>query len=208
MSQQYQPTSRGVQQSRGIGQQGQQSQQYQPAHFDEALPSEYRTTLEDLSWLRKQTKWASERAHVTLQGTGIETTLEDVSEIAELNEELILSGSKFVQHEIDTFRRIATEAIQELQQYQQQEPFVEAVISDLTRALHSAEELLASSPGQTRQAGGRSQGQQGGQSVGVQGQQSQFGQQGQSQIQPQTQGQQPMQSQPQTQSQPYGQSQY
>lgn len=213
MTQQYQPVGGGVQQPQGGGQfkqsqsgapsqQGQtgiQSQQgqpgvqsgqqqgFQPAHFDEALPSEYRAVLEDLSWLRKQTKWASEQAHRTLQGTGVETTLEDISEIAELNEELILGNSQYVEYEIDTFRVVATEAIQQLQQFQQ-EPFVEAIVSDLSRALNSAEELLAKQGG-------------------AQAQQSQIPGQGQTGGQPQTQTQAQPQagSQPQTQ-QPFGQS--
>lgn len=208
MTPQYQPAGGSVQQPQGgqfqqsqsgvpsqQGQTGIQSQQgqagvqsgqqqgFQPAHFDEALPSEYRAVLEDLSWLRKQTKWASEQAHRTLQGTGVETTLEDISEIAELNEELILGNSQYVEYEIDTFRLVASEAIQQLQQFQQ-EPFVEAIISDLSRALHSAEELLAKQGG-------------------AQAQQSQFPGQGQTGGQPQTQTQ--PQSQTQAQ-QPFGQS--
>ena len=50
-------------------------QQFQPRHFDEALPSEYRAVLEDLSWLRRQAKWAAEQAHHRFHGSGVEKTL-------------------------------------------------------------------------------------------------------------------------------------
>lgn len=204
MSQKYQPQGQSVQQPPSIGaqspqgqtQQTGQQQQFQPAHFDEALSSEFRAALEDLSWLRKQAKWGAEQAHVRFQGSGIETTLEAISEIAELNEELILSNSKYVEYQIDTFRMVATDAIQELQQYQQ-EQFVEAIITDLTRAIHSVEELLATYQGSTQQAGTQTQGQ-----MGTQSQPSQVPQQ--SQMQPQSQ----TPPQTQTQSQPYSQSQY
>lgn len=214
MTQQYQPQGRGVSQSRSVGtsqqgiSQGQSGQQFQPAHFDEALKSESRAALEDLSWLRKQTKWAAQQAHVKLQGTGIETTLEAISEIAELNEELILGNSKFVPYYADTFRQVASDAIQELQQFKQ-EQFIEAVVTDLTRAVHSIEELLAATGGPTQQGGSQT-------SQGMQSQQSQIPQQGQ---RVGTQGQSPMQGQgmgtqsqsqmsPQTQSQPFQRSQY
>lgn len=181
MSQKYQPVSRGVQQSQTPIQSGQQ--QYQPAHFDEALSSEFRATLEDLSWLRKQAKWGAEQAHVRFQGSGIETTLEAISEIAELNVELILSNSKYVPYHVDTFRQVASDAIQELQQFQQ-EPFVEAIVTDLVRAVNSAEELLATYQSPNQQGGVQTQSQ--GQSVGTQRQQPQPTQQGTIQAQPQT----------------------
>ncbi|MFC4549709.1 MULTISPECIES: hypothetical protein [Halorussus] len=197
MSQQYQPQARGVQQSQSLGtptqqgqqfQQDQQVQQFQPAHFDEDLRSELRAALEDLSWLRKQTKWAAERAHATFQGSGIETTLEAISEIAELNEELILSRSKFVPYQADTFLTVATEAIRELQQFEQ-EQFVGAVITDLLRAIHSVEELLTVYQGSNQQSGAQTSGQG----------------QPQGQIPTRTRSQPPMQSQ---QSQPFTGSQY
>ena len=180
-----------------------QQQQFQPAHFDEALSSEFRAALEDFSWLRKQTKWGAEQAHVRFQGSNIETTLEAISEIAELNEELILGNSKYVQYQLDAFRKVATDAARELQQYEQ-EQFVGAIITDLARTIHSVEELLASVQGTEQQVGAGMQGQS--QTGGVQGQQSQIS----GQSQPPTRTSPQFQSSPQarTQTSPYGQSQY
>lgn len=158
MTQPYQSTGQNTQQSQRQSGQQQTQQQFTPSHFDEALKSEYRTTLEDLSWLRKQSRWASMKAHQEYPGSGIESTLEDVAEIAELNEELILTSSPFAETHIDTFVTVATQTMDQLQQFSQ-DPAIEAVISDLARAVSSANELLAMSQGQQFS---QSQGQQSG----------------------------------------------
>lgn len=164
--------------------------------FDEFLPSEIRTPLHDFSRLKKSAEWAAEQSHHTVpQDVYLSRILEDIADVAELNEKLLVRESHFVIHEGQAFLNMAQETLTTLQNYSQ-EPFIPAIISDLQRTINSTYELLEwyeqggqgtmqGSPqtmqgGQTEQQFGQPMGQQFGQSMDQQfGQPQSAGQGGQ-----------------------------
>lgn len=179
MAQQFQqPQQSQGQQVQPSGQQGMGAPVVQ---FDEFLPSEIRTPLHDFSRLKKSAEWAAEQAHQTLpQDVYLSRTLEDVADVAELNEKLLVRESHFATHQGQAFLNIAQETLTTLQNYSQ-EPFIPAIISDLQRTINSTQELLEwygqGGPG-TMEAGPQTmQGGQTQQQMGQPtGQQQQYGQ--------------------------------
>ncbi|WP_435154956.1 hypothetical protein [Haladaptatus sp. DFWS20] len=172
----------GGQQGQQIGQQSGQQQVYA---YDEMLPNDMRTALHDFSHLKKSCEWAAEQVHGQMPGeTEIPRTLEDLAEIAELNEKLIVRDSRHGPEVAQTFLTVAQDDLQQLQQVAQQQPILTTVVSDLQRAINSTTQLLGSigqQVGGQQSIGQQSGGQQsGGQQMGGQrsvGQQS-IGQQG------------------------------
>ncbi|WP_227353740.1 hypothetical protein [Haladaptatus salinisoli] len=165
---------RSMQESMGGQSTGQQSGQQQILAYDEMLPNDMRTALHDFSRLKKSCEWAAEQIHGQIPGeTEIPRALEDLAEIAELNEKLIVRDSRHGPYLAQTFVEVAQDDIQQLQQAAQQQPMLTPVVSDLQRAVNSTTQMLDSIGWQ---GGQQSMGQQmGGQQSTSQ--QSQMGQQ-------------------------------
>ncbi len=165
---QQQMVQQPMQESMGGQSMGQQSGQQQILAYDEMLTNDMRTALHDFSRLKKSCEWAAEQVHGQIPGeTEIPRALEDLAEIAELNEKLIVRDSRHGPYLAQTFVEVAQDDIQQLQQAAQQQPMLTPVISDLQRAVNSTTQMLDAIGWQ---GGQQAMGQQS-------GQQSQMGQQ-------------------------------
>lgn len=104
-----------------------------------------RTALHDFSRLKKSCEWAAEQVHGQVLGeTEIPRTLEDLAEIANLNEKLIVRDSRHDPYLAQTFVEVAQDDIQQLQEAAQQQPMLTPVISNLQRAVNSTTQMLGS----------------------------------------------------------------
>ncbi|WP_266078259.1 hypothetical protein [Haladaptatus caseinilyticus] len=127
------------------GQQASQQGKQQVTSYDELLPNDMRTALHDFSHLKKSCEWAAEQVHGQMPGeTEIPRTLEDLAEIAELNEKLIVRDSRHGPEVAETFLKVARQDVQQLQQMAQQQPVLVTVVSDLQRTINSTTQMLGS----------------------------------------------------------------
>lgn len=109
--------------------------------FEDALTGEMRQALSDFSKVDKACEWAVDR---TL-GQGIPDAarvLRDVADLAELNEKLIARSSVVGPHVAETFVKVANEALQDLNQYDQ--PHIVEATKVIRRAVDSTNKLLSS----------------------------------------------------------------
>ena len=123
----------GGQQMGGQGGQGRQS-------FEDHLTNELRIALEDFTELAHIADWCSK----VCATEGLSTTAQithDIAELAELNEKLIARDSMFGPEVADTFIRVATESLPELQQYQQH-PHIAETMSAINRTIDSCSTVL------------------------------------------------------------------
>uniref|UniRef100_A0A7D5KMZ9 Uncharacterized protein n=2 Tax=Natrinema halophilum TaxID=1699371 RepID=A0A7D5KMZ9_9EURY len=115
--------------------QGQQS-------FEDHLTNELRIALEDFTELTNIADWCAKEC--ALEGPQLATSAQichDISELAELNKKLIARDSMFGPEVADTFIRVATESLPELQQYQQH-PHISETISAIDRTIDSCSTVL------------------------------------------------------------------
>lgn len=182
-TQSRQPSPQVGQQPQQIGQQpqqvGQQPQQVsqRPAspslqQYEKTLPSEFRVALHDFNTVAEVADWC--RDQCLDKGTQMATvtrTLEDLRDVAELNERLVAHDSAYGPPVAEAFLNIARQSIPELQQHQQ-DPAVADTIPVVERAIESTEKLLYSVGRQPQQ----------GVQVGQQWQSQQLGQQSSQQL--------------------------
>lgn len=161
-----QPQSQFGQQQLGQQQTGQLARQaISPSiqQYEKTLPSEFRVALHDVNTLAEVADWCRDQClDKGPQIANVTRALEDLRDVAELNEKFITHDSAYGPHVAEALLRIAQQSIPELQQYQQ-DPAVADTIPVVERAVESTEKLLRSVGWQT-------------------GQQSQFGQQPQAQV--------------------------
>ncbi|WP_310907275.1 hypothetical protein [Natrinema sp. 1APR25-10V2] len=174
-----QPIAGGQQGTQQMGGQqpmtgGQQMQGRQS--FESHLTNELRIALEDFTELSNVADWcAKECASEGRQLATCAQICHDIAELADLNESLIARDSMFGPEVAETFVRVATESLPELQQYQQH-PHIAETISVIDRTIDSCSTVLGMVGGQAT----------GGQQSGGQ----QFGSQAMGSQQPMTGGQQ------------------
>lgn len=172
-----QPQSQlGQQPTQQIGQQTQQLGRPTSQQYEKTLPSEFRVALHDVNTLAEVADWCRDQClDKGPQVANVTRTLEDLRDVAELNERLITHDSAYGPHVAEAFLRIAQQSIPELRQYQQ-DPAVADTIPVVERAIESTEKLLRSvgwQTGQQSQVGQQWQSSQ----VGQQSRSSQVGQQ-------------------------------
>ncbi|ELY65494.1 hypothetical protein [Natrinema versiforme] len=171
MGEQMGPQGTGGQQmtQQGMGSQPTQGRQ----SFENHLTNELRIALEDFTELSHIADWCAKMC--ASEGPQLATCAaicRDIAELAEFNEKLIARDSMFGPEIADTFVRIATESLPELQQFQQH-PHVAETISATDRTIDSCTTLLEMVGGDQQMRGQQqTSGQQsmGGQQMG--GQQS------------------------------------
>jgi hypothetical protein len=151
--------------------------------FEKTLPSEFRVALHDVNTLAEVADWCRDRClDQRPQVANVSRALEDLRDVAELNEKFITHDSAYGPHVAEALLRIAQQSLPELQQYQQ-DPAVADTIPVVERAVESTEKLLRSvgwQTGQQSQVGQQKQTQRFGQQPGKQRQSPQVSQQRQS----------------------------
>lgn len=134
------PQETSGQQMTGQGMGGQRAQGRQS--FENHLTNELRIALEDFTDLSHIADWCAKMC--ASEGPQLATCAaicRDIAELAEFNEKLIARDSMFGPEIADTFVRIATESLPELQQFQQH-PHVAETISAIDRTIDSCTTLL------------------------------------------------------------------
>lgn len=144
--------------------------------FDQSIPSEIRTTIDDLDRVASVAEWTKARA-AERGMPRVVRVCDDIEDIAHLEKKLIIRQSPFAQPIGQQAQQVIQQGLQELQQYVN-EPEVEDAINKARRSVDSIDRGLASlrtMEGQQTQQTGQQTGQpahpvpQGGQQYQPQG---------------------------------------